>query len=129
MTDRQTDAVVISKYESKKRHMDVDQRSDSDSDGWGNGYVLDGSSSGIAAAGFYGERSGPSRNLRSVDTSTLPGSSGERDVSSYTASEIAREVRHRNREQRSKVGEKVKFFGDLLRFMTYLSGNDRKPWG
>jgi len=60
-------------------------------------------SSGIAAAGFYGERAGPSTRNQSKSSSSTSGvTSGESDVSSYTTSELAREQRHRNRELRSK---------------------------
>eukprot|EP00092_Neocalanus_flemingeri_P033060 GFUD01035954.1.p1 GENE.GFUD01035954.1~~GFUD01035954.1.p1 ORF type:complete len:1471 (+),score=415.21 GFUD01035954.1:79-4491(+) len=86
---------------SHRRNRDYDEHSsESEEDDWGKGHVL-GGSSGIGASGFYGERSGQTRNLRSGDSSSATGGSGESDVSSHTASEIAREARHRNREQRS----------------------------
>ena len=99
---------------SKRRNKDFEYSSESEEDDWGKGQVL-GGGSGFAAGGFYGERSGTTRNLRSGDSSSATGvTSGESDVSSYTASEIAREARHRNREQnieqRSKVGIKTRMW-------------------
>ena len=83
---------------SRRREFEHQSSESEEEDG-----LVGGESLGIAAAGFYGERSGPSRNLGKGSSSASGGTSGDSDVSSYTSSEYAREQRHRNRELRSKV--------------------------
>ena len=87
---------------SRRREYEYHTSGEEEEDDWGQGLVL-GSGGGLAAAGFYGERSGPARNLRNGSSSASGVGSSESDVSSYTASELARDQRHRNRELRSKV--------------------------
>jgi len=82
---------------SRRREFEHQSSESEEEDG-----LVGGESLGIAAAGFYGERSGPSRNLGKGSSSASGGTSGDSDVSSYTSSEYAREQRHRNRELRSK---------------------------
>jgi hypothetical protein len=85
---------------SKSRRREQEYHSsgeEEEEDDWGGG---------LAAAGFYGERSGPARNLRNGSSSASGAGSAESDVSSYTASELAREQRHRNRELR-RAGRQV----------------------
>jgi len=93
--------VAVTRSKTRREEFEHES-SEEEEDDWGRGQVLGGSSGGMAAAGFYGERSGVARNLRNGDSSSSVVGSGDSDVSSYTASEVAREQRHRNREQRSK---------------------------
>ena len=87
---------------SKSRKKEYEhQSSESEEDDWNVEKIY--GSTGLAAAGFYGERSGTSRTLRKSSSSASGMTSGESDVSSFTSSERAREQRHRNRELRSKV--------------------------
>ena len=78
---------------SKSRRREFEhQSSESEEDDWGEVQSL-----GIAAAGFYGERAGPSTRNQSKSSSITSGvTSGESDMSSYTTSELAREQRNKN---------------------------------
>ena len=60
-------------------------------------------STGLAAAGFYGERSGQPRYLCKSSSSGSLVTSGEADGSSVPPTMRAREQRYRKREFRTKV--------------------------